>query len=91
MKKTLIWMILGTKGGINRGKIIKLLKQRPYNRNQIANKLNLNYRTITHHLDILEDMNVVNSEGNEYGKLYFLSEEMENEYEEFEEILEQIE
>ncbi len=84
-------MILGTKGGINRGKIIKLLKQRPYNRNQIANKLNLNYRTITHHLDILEDMNVVNSEGNEYGKLYFLSEEMENEYEEFEEILEQIE
>lgn len=90
MKKVLWWLILGTRGGINRAKIIKKLNERPYNSHQLTKELNLNYRTITHHIRILEDSNVVESTGEKYGKMYFLSDKMEKNYTDFEAIWEQI-
>ena len=90
MKKVLWWLILGTRGGINRAKIIKKLKDRPYNAHQLAEELNVNYRTVRHHVKILEDSEVVKSAGEKYGKMYFLSENMEKNYNDFETIWEQI-
>lgn len=90
MKKVLWWLILGTRGGINRAKIIKKLNERPYNANQLTKELNLNYRTITHHIKILEDSKVVESTGEKYGKMYFLSDKMEKNYADFEAIWKQI-
>jgi predicted transcriptional regulator len=90
MKKVLWWLILGTRGGINRAKIIKKLNERPYNAHQLTKELNLNYRTITHHIKILEDSNVVESTGEKYGKMYSLSDKMEKNYADFEAIWEQI-
>jgi len=90
MKKVLWWLILGTRGGINRAKIIKKLKERPYNAHQLAEELNVNYRTIRHHIKILEDSDVVKSAGEKYGKMYFLSENMEKNYNDFETIWAQI-
>lgn len=90
MKKVLWWLILGTRGGINRAKIIKKLKERPYNAHQLAEELNVNYRTIRHHIKILEDSDVVKSAGEKYGKMYFLSEDMEKNYNDFETIWAQI-
>ncbi|OEC86611.1 MULTISPECIES: ArsR/SmtB family transcription factor [Methanobacterium] len=90
MKKVLWWLILGTRGGINRAKIIKKLKERPYNAHQLAEELNVNYRTIRHHIKILEDSEVVKSAGEKYGKMYFLSENMEKNYMDFETIWKQV-
>jgi len=90
MKKVLWWLILGTRGGINRAKIIKKLKERPYNAHQLSEELNVNYRTVRHHIKILEDSEVVKSAGEKYGKMYFLSENMEKNYDDFETIWEQI-
>lgn len=91
MKKILMWLIIGTRGGINRGKIIKKLNETPSNANKISNSLNLNYRTVTHHLKILEKNNIVTTIGDRYGKVYILSEDMEKEFSDFDEIWEQIE
>ncbi len=90
MKKALWWLILGTRGGLNRAKIIKKLNERPYNANQLAEELNVNYRTIRHHIKILEDSEVVKSAGEKYGKLYYLSETMDQNYADFEAIWKQI-
>ena len=90
MKKVLWWLILGTRGGINRAKIIKKLNERPYNAHQLSEELNVNYRTIRHHIKILEDSEVVKSAGEKYGKMYFLSENMEKNYNDFETIWKQI-
>ena len=90
MKKVLWWLILGTRGGINRAKIIKKLNERPYNAHQLSEELNVNYRTIRHHIKILEDSEVVKSAGEKYGKMYFLSEDMEKNYNDFETIWEQV-
>ncbi len=86
-----MWVILGTKGGLNRAKIIQKLNERAYNANQLSKELNLNYRTITHHLDILEEMKVIENSGKKYGKIYFLSDKMNKHYGEFEKIWDQLE
>jgi DNA-binding transcriptional ArsR family regulator len=90
MKKVLWWLILGTRGGINRARIIKALNERPYNAHQLAELLNVNYRTIRHHIKTLEDSGVVQSAGEKYGKMYYLSEKMEDNYNEFEIVWRQV-
>lgn len=83
----MLWhLIAGTKGGINRAKIIKCLQQRPYNANRIAEKLSLDYKTVRHHLKVLEESNIVVSSGERYGAVYFLSDDMEDNINVFEEI-----
>lgn len=91
MKRLLWYLIAGTRGGTNRAKIINFLNERPYNANQLSNLLNLDYKTITHHLKVLEDNEIISSGEEKYGNLYFITEKMENNYKEFLEIWKNIE
>lgn len=86
MKRLLWHLIAGTKGGVNRARIIKCLQKRPYNANRIAEKLNLDYKTVRHHISVLEKNNVIVSSGDKYGVIYFLSDNMEHNLDIFEEI-----
>jgi len=90
MKRLLWYLIAGTRGGINRARIIKCLQKRPYNANQIADNLNLDYKTVRHHLKVLKENKVIVSSGDKYGVVYFLSSDMENNLSVFEEIWENI-
>ena len=90
MEKLLWWLITGKRGGINRARIIKELNDRPYNAHQLAKELNLDYKTVRHHIKILEENNIIISTGEKYGKIYFLSSDMEENYHIFNEIWEQI-
>jgi hypothetical protein len=36
MKRVIWWLIVGTKGGVNRARIIRALKKRPFNANQLT-------------------------------------------------------
>ncbi|MTK10657.1 MAG: winged helix-turn-helix transcriptional regulator [Clostridiaceae bacterium] len=87
MKDLLWWLFIGSKGGINRVKIIELLHNEPYNAYNISEILELNYKTVRHHLRLLEEHNViVTPPGVRYGAIYFLSEDMKENYELFETI-----
>lgn len=85
MKKLLWWLFAG-KGGVSRARIINKLNERPYNAHQIAEELNLDYKTIRHHLNILEKNKIITSSGEKYGMMYFLSDGMEKNYFIFKEI-----
>jgi predicted transcriptional regulator len=89
MKRVLWYLIAGSRGGANRARIIKTLHDRPYNVNQLSLELDLDYKTIKHHIKVLEDHNIIiNSTGEKkYGTMYFLSNRMEEEYPLFQEIL----
>lgn len=45
--------------------------------NQLATALDVHYRVAEHHIRALEKNNLISPSGEHYGKLYFLSQEME--------------
>jgi DNA-binding transcriptional ArsR family regulator len=84
MNHLFYWLFVGSKGGTNRVKIVKLLYENPYNAKNISDKLELNYKTIRHHLKLLEYHDIVSTPpGVRYGAIYFLTEEMKENYELF--------
>jgi DNA-binding transcriptional ArsR family regulator len=90
LKYLLGWLIAGTRGGPTRAKIIAALKQSPMNANQLATLLKMDYKTMRHHLDVLEKNKIITSIGDRYGATYFLSQTMEDNYAMFEEIVNKI-
>jgi DNA-binding transcriptional ArsR family regulator len=90
LKYLLGWLIAGTRGGPTRAKIIATLKETPQNANQLATLLGMDYRTIRHHLKVLEKNKLITSAGEGYGTTYFLSPPMEENYAMFEEIVKKI-
>ncbi len=90
LKYLLGWLIAGTRGGPTRVKIIQALKEKPQNANQLATLLGMDYKTMRHHLDVLEKNHIITSVGERYGATYFLSQVMEDNYFLFEEIANKI-
>jgi DNA-binding transcriptional ArsR family regulator len=85
--RRLMWHLLGgARGGENRARIISELHRRPSNLNQLASKLDLEYRTIQHHINILRKNSIVVSEGEKYGTTYFLAPWIEANIQTFNEI-----
>ncbi len=86
--KNLIWYLLvGTRGGETRVRILLVIKNRPMNANQLATKLTLDYKTIQHHLRILTENNLLSPVNKgKYGAVYFLSEDIKVLWQEFSEI-----
>ncbi len=90
LKYLLGWLIAGTRGGPTRAKIIEALKETPQNANQLATLLKMDYKTMRHHLEVLEKNRIITSIGDRYGATYFLSQTMEDNYALFEEIVKKI-
>jgi DNA-binding transcriptional ArsR family regulator len=87
MRKILWWLIAGSAGGPNRARIIIALYERPYNAHQLSEKLELNYKTVRHHLKVLEENGIILSIGKKkYGDVFFLTEKMEDNYDTFNDI-----
>ncbi len=87
LKYLLGWLVTGTRGGPTRARIIATLKETPQNANQLATLLGMDYRTIRHHLNVLQKNKIITSVGEGYGMTYFLSQAMEENYPMFEEIV----
>jgi DNA-binding transcriptional ArsR family regulator len=91
MEKALWYLLAGTRGGENRARLIRAIDDRPRNANQLSEPLGLEYNTIRYHFAKLEDHDVVETGGDEYGELYFLSDRVERHRTEFETITERME
>ena len=90
LKYLLGWLIAGTRGGPTRARIIEAIKETPQNANQLATILKMDYKTMRHHLDVLEKNRIITSVGDRYGATYFLTQTMEDNYSMFEEIMKKI-
>jgi DNA-binding transcriptional ArsR family regulator len=80
-------MFAGTQGGYTRGFIMNHLTDKPHNANQLAQALNIDYKTIRHHLDVLAKNGVITFEGDK-DKTYFPSNAVEANLNEFNQIWE---
>lgn len=90
MKRLLWWLLAGSVGGVNRGRILEELFHTPHNANELSKILELDYKTIRHHLEILEKNHLIISTGSDYGKIYFPSDLLETNIDVFKEIWGQI-
>ena len=86
VKRLLWWILAGSVGGFNRGRILEVLLMQPRNANELSQMLELDYKTIRHHLSILEKNKLVTTSGSDYGKMYFPSNMLEENVEYFNEI-----
>ena len=85
--KRLLWFVFaGSRGGLNRLKIISKLRESPFNINQLAKEMGLDYKAIQHHIRVLEKNNMITKIGEKYNVTYFISTYLEVNMEAFEEI-----
>lgn len=89
--KMILWSIIaGTRGGINRAKILNLIKETPLNAHKISTTLNLDHKTVAHHIKILAKNELVKKAEKDYGAEYQLSDLMKENQNTLEEIMEKI-
>lgn len=72
-RKLLLYLFTGTRGGFTRMRIIMLLLEQPYNTHQMAQELDLDYKAVQHHMQVLEKNNMVTKIGEKYGAIFHLS------------------
>lgn len=83
----LLWYLLGgTRGAENRVKIIRAIKERPRNLNQLATDLGFQYTLVQHHVGVLKRNSLVSAVGEHYGMTYFLTPWLDSHFEVFEEV-----
>lgn len=87
-ERLLWWLFAGSAGAKTRAHVLEAVRQQPRNAQQLAQALNLDYTTVRHHLRVMEQNHVVITEGDSYGKLYFLSDSMEAHWPNLQAILE---
>jgi len=90
MEAVLWYVLAGTRGGINRVRILRALDERPRNPNQLAEDMDLNYDTVRHHLDVLTDNDVLEASGDDYGAVYLPSDTVKTHWDTVEQIIEQL-
>ncbi len=89
--KRLLWFLFaGSRGGLNRMRLISTIKEKPLNANQLAKELKLDYKAIQHHIAVLEKNNMINRAGEKYGVTYFISTFLEVNMESFDEIVKKL-
>ena len=72
-RKLLLYLFTSTRGGFSRLRIITLLLERPYNTHQLSQELQMDYKAIQHHMQVLEKNNLVTKIGEKYGAIFHLS------------------
>lgn len=91
MEAVLWYVLTGTRGGVNRVRILRTLNERPRNANQLAEALSLDYKTIRHHLDVLVENGILQNSGNDYGAVYLPSDRVRTHWDTVETIIGQLE
>ena len=76
--KLLSYLIVGTRGGKTRALILKNLSDRSFNAHQLSKIMNMDYKTIRHHLNVLIKNGIVTKDNDGSNDLYFISKNMES-------------
>jgi len=85
------WILfVKSRGAVNRIRIMSVLRKKPINRNQLAIELGVDYKSVQHHLKILQGKNLVKKMGNKYDVKYCVSTLFENSEFVFDEIVDKL-
>jgi DNA-binding transcriptional ArsR family regulator len=91
MEGVLWYVLTGTRGGTNRVRILQALDERPRNANQLAEDLDLDYKTVRHHLDVLMEHDILTNSGDDYGAVYLPTDRVRANWDTVEKIFAEVE
>jgi DNA-binding transcriptional ArsR family regulator len=86
-ERLLWWLFAGSAGASTRLEVLRAIREQPRNAQQLAQLIQIDYTTARHHLGVLEKNRLVQTMGEKYGKLYFLSDVMDSNWGMLEKIL----
>lgn len=90
--KRLLWFVFaGSRGGLNRLKLIHAIQKTPLNANQLAKELGIDYKAVIHHVMVLEKNNLITRIGEKYNVTFFISTFLEANLDSFLEIVQKLE
>lgn len=81
--KELLNFLVGREGGKTSIRILDLILQKPFNKNQIARKLGLDYNTVKYHIKIMCDHDYISEERFEKRVFYYPTEKFNKVYEQY--------
>ena len=81
--KELLNFLVGREGGKTSILILDLILQKPYNRNQLAKQLGLDYNTINYHIKIMCNHDYITAEKFEKSVFYYPTEKFNKVHEEY--------
>jgi len=84
--RLLWWLFSSSAGAKTRTSVMRALRDRPQNAQQLAVGLGLDYTTVRHHLRILVENRLVESSGEHYGQVYSIASIVEARWNEIEHI-----
>ena len=90
MEAVLWYVLTSTRGGTNRIRILRALDERPRNANKLAEELDLDYKTVRHHLDVLEENDILTDSGDDYGAVYLPTDRTRQHWDTVTTIIEQV-
>jgi DNA-binding transcriptional ArsR family regulator len=73
-ERVLQYVLEEMEGGLNRVRILRTLREQPRNANQLAEALDLDYKTVRHHLELLREKDLVERSSDGYGAVYLPTE-----------------
>ena len=79
--RLLYWLLDASRGGPTRVKILRNLVKKPSNLRQLSISVNLDYKTVQGHIELLIENGIIETPKKGYGSIYFINRGwMENEY-----------
>jgi DNA-binding transcriptional ArsR family regulator len=90
MEDVLWHLLASSRGGPSRVRLLRAIHERPRNANHLAEALDLDYRTLRHHLDRLLENNVVRSTEEDYGAVYPVTDQAQFHWETIEAIMDTV-
>ena len=90
-RSLLHYLFTSTRGGPARLNIIMILLETPCNTCQLSQRLHLDYKTIQHHVRVLEKNNMITKSGKKYGAVFQLSVFLEMNIGELDAVIDKIE
>lgn len=90
MESVLWYVLTGTRGGPNRVRLLRAIDEQPRNANKLAESLDLDYKTVRYHLNVLVKNDVVRKNGDDYGAVYQTTHRVDTHRETIQEITEKV-
>lgn len=84
---SIYYALVSSKGAENRVRITRSLRDRPKNRNQLAERLDLDYKTVMGHIEVLEDHGIINCSERQYGAVCTLTWETIEKWDEIDDLI----